>query len=63
LGKFSVDSLIKEYVPYFRATTAEQLYQQFLKIPPVDTDFLTFLQQHKNNDTLFYLVSDLYPEL
>lgn len=64
LWEFSIKSLIEEYSPYFHAaTTTDQLYQQCFKIPPIDSNFLLFLQEKKEDDMLYYLVSDLYPEL
>jgi hypothetical protein len=64
VGTFSINALITEYLPYSHTTTtAEQLYQQFLRIPPIDTDFLSFLRKQKKSDISYYLVSDLYPEL
>jgi len=64
LWEFSIKSLIEEYHPYFhKTTTIDQLYQQFFKIPPIHSAFLSFLQEQKWNDKTYYLVSDLYPEL
>ncbi|MDR0650163.1 MAG: hypothetical protein LBG59_01830 [Candidatus Peribacteria bacterium] len=65
LGTYSIQSLVQEYLPYLSLEYDEAfLYQKFLEIPPINADFITFLQKRKQAHKIqYYLVSDLYPAL
>ncbi|MDR0607210.1 MAG: hypothetical protein LBG52_02400 [Candidatus Peribacteria bacterium] len=65
LGKYRIQSLVQEYLPFLSsAYDGLFLYQKFLEIPPINSDFITFLEKQKQTHPIqYYLVSDLYPEL